>query len=112
MTERLSGLPGQIWDGSGENPLFAYLHHADLIVVTEDSANMATEAASTGKPVHILPMVPLKPSRKFQHLHEELSSLGATKPFTGQLESWTYTPLDETRRAAEAILEAMAVARA
>ena len=41
-----------IWDGTGANPYFAFLHHADHVLVTEDSANMAAEAASTAKPVH------------------------------------------------------------
>jgi mitochondrial fission protein ELM1 len=112
MTEELQRLPGHIWDGTGENPLFAFLHHADQLLVTEDSANMATEAASTGKPVHILPMVPLRPSKKFTRLHEDLSSLGATRPFKGSLEHWSYTPLDETHRAARAVLEAMSAKQA
>ena len=108
MTERLSSLPGLIWDETGENPLFAFLHFADHILVTEDSANMATEAASTGKPVHILPMVPLKPAGKFARLHADLEAHGATRPFDGDLAPWTYTPLNETERAARAVLEAMA----
>lgn len=108
MTERLSSLPGLIWDETGDNPLFAFLHFADHILVTEDSANMATEAASTGKPVHILPMVPLKPAGKFGRLHAELEAHGATRPFDGDLTPWTYVPLNETERAARAVLEAMA----
>ena len=47
MTRRLRALPGWIWRGSGPNPLFAFLEAADHILVTEDSANMAAEAAST-----------------------------------------------------------------
>ncbi|WP_297802116.1 mitochondrial fission ELM1 family protein [uncultured Brevundimonas sp.] len=104
MTQRLSTLPGIIWDGAGENPLFAFLHYADHILVTEDSANMATEAASTGKPVHILPMVPLKPQTKFKRLHAALQARGASRPFDGTLPDWTYEPLAETRRAALEIL--------
>lgn len=108
MTEGLSGLSGMIWDGSGENPLFAFLDAADHILVTEDSANMATEAASTGKPVHILPMTPLKPAGKFARLHADLEAHGASRPFDGALSDWTYPPLAETERAARAVLEAMA----
>ncbi|GLK48089.1 nucleoside-diphosphate sugar epimerase [Brevundimonas intermedia] len=107
MTARLSDLPGWIWDGTGDNPLFGFLHFADHILVTEDSANMAAEAASTGKPVHILPMVPLKSGDKFARLHDDLAERGATRPFDGTLESWTYEPLAETERAARAVLEAM-----
>ncbi|MNQ38295.1 hypothetical protein D3C85_518650 [compost metagenome] len=107
MTERLSALPGWIWDGSGDNPLFAMLDAADHVLVTEDSANMATEAAATGKPVHILPMIPLKPAGKFARLHADLEAHGAARPFDGSLAPWTYAPLNETERAAAAVLEAM-----
>lgn len=107
MTERLLGLPGWIWDGEGANPLFAFLNAADQILVTEDSANMAAEAASTGKPVHVLPMVALKPPGKFARLHADLEGRGMTRPFDGVLENWTYEPLAETDRAARAVLTAL-----
>lgn len=107
MTERLSSLPGWIWDGTGDNPLFAMLDAADHVLVTEDSANMATEAASTGKPVHILPMVALKPAGKFARLHADLAAHGAARPFDGALDAWSYEPLNENERAARAVLEGM-----
>ena len=107
MTDRLSALPGLIWDGEGPNPLFAMLHFADHILVTEDSANMAAEAASTGRPVHILPMVPRAPGGKFARLHADLRERGAARPFDGSLETWSYAPLAETERAARAVLKAM-----
>lgn len=107
MTDRLRALPGQIWDGSGPNPYFAFLNAADNILVTEDSANMAAEAASTGTPVHILPMIPLKTGDKFARLHADLQARGAARPFDGTLTSWTYEPLNETERAAKAVLERM-----
>ncbi|WP_269515849.1 mitochondrial fission ELM1 family protein [Brevundimonas subvibrioides] len=107
MTTRLSDLPGWIWDGSGPNPMFAFLETADHILVTEDSANMAAEAASTGKPVHILPMIARKPPGKFARLHADLAKRGAARPFDDVLETWTYPPLAETDRAARAVLKAM-----
>ncbi|RJT22030.1 nucleoside-diphosphate sugar epimerase [Chakrabartia godavariana] len=107
MTARLSALPGWIWDGEGDNPLFAMLHAADHILVTEDSANMAAEAASTGKPVHVLPMIAKKAPGKFARLHADLQARGAARPFDGALTPWTYAPLNETERAARAVLAAM-----
>ena len=107
MTTRLAHLPGLIWDGAGANPYFAFLNFADHVLVTEDSANMAAEAASTGKPVHILPMVPLKSADKFGRLHADLRERGAARPFYGTLERWSYEPLNETERAARAVLERM-----
>ncbi|HEY4585833.1 MAG TPA: mitochondrial fission ELM1 family protein [Brevundimonas sp.] len=107
MTARLTALPGWIWDGEGDNPLFAMLDGADHILVTEDSANMAAEAASTGKPVHVLPMIARKAPGKFARLHADLQARGAARPFDGALTPWTYTPLNETERAARAVLAAL-----
>lgn len=112
MTERLSGLKAVIWDETGPNPYFAFLGAADHILVTEDSANMAAEAASTGKPVHILPMVARKSAGKFARLHADLRDRGAARPFDGSLTPWTYEPLAETDRAARAIVERFVSPRA
>ena len=102
LAARLRHLPGIVWDGSGDNPIFAFLAAADYILVTEESTNMATEAASTGKPVFILKME--GESLKFRLFHEELERLGATRPFGGAFHSWTYPPLAETDRAAGEVL--------
>src|SRR5262249_59643729 len=37
LHKRLEGLSAAIWDGSGENPYFAYLAFADTVLVTADS---------------------------------------------------------------------------
>lgn len=112
MTARLATLPGLIWDGEGPNPYFGFLRFADHVLVTEDSANMAAEAASTGKPVHILPMVLLKPAEKFARLHADLRERGAARPFDGSLNVWSYAPLVETDRAAKEILARLTTASA
>ena len=107
LTETVGGLPGWIWDDTGDNPYFAFLAAADIILVTEDSTNLACEAATVGKPLYTLPMHLLGgagSARKFDLLHQELRRIGAERPFTGALESWAYTPLDETNRAAQALL--------
>ena len=77
----------------------------DEQLMRDEALDHATrEAASTGKPVHVLPMVVLAPSAKFDRLHAALRAHGATRPFDGSLEPWTYPPLDETARAAQAIV--------
>lgn len=105
LTARLRHLPGMIWDGEGANPYFAFLAAADYILVTEDSTNMATEAASTGKPVFILKMDGA--SLKFRLFHQELESMGAARPYGGAFHGWTYEPVDETGRAAAEIVARM-----
>lgn len=102
MTAALSHLPGVIWDGSGENPYFAFLAAADAILVTEDSTNLATDAAATGKPLFVLPMSGR--SAKLQRFHAELRRRGIARPFAGELTAPSYPPLLETDRAARELL--------
>lgn len=107
ITARLRHLPGVIWNGEGANPYFAFLAAADYILVTEDSTNMATEAASTGKPVFVLKMD--GSSLKFRLFHEELERMGAARPYGGAFHGWTYEPVNETDRAAREVLARMGV---
>src|SRR5204863_6958313 len=102
LTARLRDLPGVIWDGTGPNPYFAFLAAADFVLVTEDSTNMAAEAASTGKPVLVLKMDGA--SEKFALFHRDLETRGAARPYQGVLESWSYQPLAETRAAAAEVV--------
>ncbi len=105
MRERLIALPGLIWDGEGDNPYFAFLEAAEVILVTEDSANMPTEAAATGKPVYLLKMDGAQARKR--RFHTELASLGIIRWFDGALEDWRYKPLRETERAAAEVLRRM-----
>jgi len=102
MTAALSHLPGIIWNGAGENPYFAFLAAADAILVTEDSTNLATDAAATGKPLFVLPMDGR--SRKLERFHAELRRRGVARPFAGELTAEPYPPLLETDRAAGELL--------
>jgi uncharacterized protein len=101
LQKRLAGLPAFIWDGSGDNPYFAMLGTADAIIVTADSVSMISEAASTGKPVHIIELE--GGSAKFARFHQAMREAGITRPFNGTLETWHYAPLDDTARAAAEI---------
>ncbi|MBO9543537.1 mitochondrial fission ELM1 family protein [Caulobacter sp.] len=107
MAARLRHLPGMVWNGEGPNPYFAFLAAADYILVTEDSTNMATEAASTGKPVFVLKLD--GHSLKFRLFHEELERMGAARPYGGAFHGWTYDPVDETDRAAREVLARLGV---
>lgn len=108
LRDRLAGLPAAIWDGSGENPYFAYLGLADAFLVTADSVSMISEAAATGKPVHILDLP--GGNAKFARFHERMRAAGITRPFRGRIESWFYEVPDDTRRAG-AHLRALVLSR-
>lgn len=101
LRERLAAHSTIIWDGSGDNPYFAYLALADYLIVTADSVNMASEASFTGKPVYVEGLT--GGTGKFEDFHRSLQQRGCTRPFTGELAQWQYTPLDETHRAASQI---------
>jgi mitochondrial fission protein ELM1 len=105
LTERLAHHPGIIWDGTGDNPYYAFLAAADFVAVTEDSTNMAAEAAAVGAPVFVLKMD--GQSLRMRRFHEDLEARGAARPFGGAFYRWTYEPLRETDRAAQEIVRRM-----
>ncbi|HLJ63726.1 MAG TPA: mitochondrial fission ELM1 family protein [Stellaceae bacterium] len=101
LGERLAGLPAFIWDGVGDNPYFGMLALADALVVTGDSVSMVSEAAATGKPVHVVDLE--GGSDKFARFHRAMREAGITRTFQGVIEHWHYTPPDDTARAAAEI---------
>jgi hypothetical protein len=101
LRERLAGSRTIIWDGSGENPYFAFLALADAFMVTADSVSMISEAAATGKPVHILDLDGGNP--KFARFHAAMRAAGITRPFVGRIEAWSYPIPDDTARAGAAV---------
>jgi len=103
LREELGGLPGVIWDGTGDNPYYAYLAVADALLVTADSVSMISEAAATGKPVHIIGLA--GGDAKFARFHETMRTAGITRPFAGRIEYWSYAPPDDTARAGAALRE-------
>jgi mitochondrial fission protein ELM1 len=108
LADVLTGLGGWIWGGKGENPYPAILGLAEAIVVTEDSVSMASEAASTGKPVFIAPVE--RKDAKVARFHHALHEAGITRRFGGTLARWTYPPLREAERAAERLAALLAPA--
>jgi mitochondrial fission protein ELM1 len=106
LRERLAEVPGHVWDGSGENPYFAYLAVADALIVTCDSVSMVSEAAATGKPVHIVDLP--GGNAKFARFHRTMRDSGVTRPFAGAIEHWSYLPPDDTARAGAALCDLVA----
>jgi mitochondrial fission protein ELM1 len=93
LRDGLVGTPHYIWLGQGDNPFFGFLGLADFIVVTADSVNMVSEAASTGKPVYVAKLPGGSP--KFNDFHQRLVDDGVARFFEDRLEPYTYTPLDD-----------------
>ena len=103
LAQAVSGVPHYLWDMQGENPYFGLLGLADSIVVTCDSVNMISEAASTGKPVYVelLPGGSAKSSRFLNELRQS----GVVRDFNGKLSPYTYEPLDDMTRVLARVLE-------
>lgn len=107
LDKRLGGLPVFLWDGTGENPYFGLLGSADAVVVTADSVNMVSEAAATGKPVHVAALDGGSP--KFERFHAAMAEAGITRPFRGAIERWTYQSPDEAARVAAIVRDRLAL---
>lgn len=110
LREKLGAFAARVFDPSRDaaasNPYPAMLGTARAILVTEDSVNMAAEAASTGRPVYILKLrrKPLAAARKFDAFHADLKAHGAARDFDGEIVAFDYAPLDETARAADEVI--------
>lgn len=105
VAEAVKDVPHLVWDGSGENPYFAFLSLADAIVVTEDSVNMVTEATGTGKPVYIQPLAGR--SARLSRFHALMRERGATRPFEGHIAPFDYAPVNDTEAVAAPIRKAL-----
>ena len=103
LRDALKGDNIYFWDNTGDNPYFGLLALADYIIVTEDSVSMTSEALATGKPVYIASLE--GGAKRLDAFHKLLQEQGYTRPFSGLLETWSYTPPDDTMRVAQEILE-------
>jgi uncharacterized protein len=103
LRDKFGDLPGEIWGGDGANPYYAYLAVADALLVTADSVSMVSEAAATGKPVHIIDLP--GGDAKFARFHAQMRAAGIARPFAGDIQSWSYTPPDDNARAGMALRE-------
>lgn len=96
-----------LWDGEPvgpiDNPYFGMLGLAERVLVTEESANMITEAAFTGKPVHLMELP--GGGGKWKRFHEGLAQRGVIRPGASFTDEWNYAPLRETDRVADEIIK-------
>lgn len=92
-----------VWNGKSENPYMGMLAYADFILVTADSTSMISEAATTGKPVYVIPMPGL--THRQAQLIENLKNYGAVREFKGVFDHWDYSPLDDSQHVARIIRE-------
>jgi uncharacterized protein len=98
MRDALAPLGGWVWNFEGENPYFGMLALADLIIVTQDSVSMISEASATAAPVMF---APLPGSWRRQGLFlQPLIDEDRIRPFEGRFVTWPVSPLNDTPAAA------------
>jgi uncharacterized protein len=98
LTEALTPHGGWVWDFSGENPYFGLLALADLIIVTQDSVSMISEAAATSAPVLFAPLP--GSSRRQRIFLQTMMQEDRIRQFDGHFTSWNVSPLNDTPAAA------------
>lgn len=86
----------------GANPYLSWLTNADAAIITEDSANMIADAAFFKLPIHLVKLQ--GSSNKFDKLHQSFINIGAAKWFDGNLNIWTYSPVNSVAEIAKEIV--------
>jgi hypothetical protein len=97
----IAPLGGRVWDGTGDNPYFGMLALADLIVVTQDSVSMISEAAATTAPV-LVAALPGRSRRQGLFL-KLMCDEGRVRLFDGRFSPWPVIPMNDTPEAAAAM---------
>lgn len=101
IAEAVTPLGGRVWDGAGDNPYFGMLALADLIVVTQDSVSMISEASATHAPV-LIATLPGRSRRQGLFL-KMMCDEGRVRLFDGRFSPWRVTPMNDTPEAAAAV---------
>jgi len=94
LRDALTPLGGWVWDFTGENPYFGMLALADMILVTQDSVSMISEAAATTAPVMVIPLP--GDSRRQRLFLRVMRAEGRIRPFEGRYAPWKVRPLNDT----------------
>jgi mitochondrial fission protein ELM1 len=98
VADAVTPLGGYVWDGEGDNPYFGMLALADLIVVTQDSVSMISEAAATTAPV-VVAELPGRSRRQGLFL-KLMCDEDRVRLFDGRFSPWRVTPMNDTQEAA------------
>ncbi|MSO91276.1 MAG: hypothetical protein EXR01_06835 [Acetobacteraceae bacterium] len=99
LRDTLAPLGALVWDGLGENPYFGMLALADMIIATQDSVSMVSEAVATTAPV-MLARLPGR-SRHIGLFIDDMLTSGRVRDFAGRYDPWPVSPMNDTLQAGE-----------
>lgn len=98
IRQALAPVGGYVWDFTGENPYCGMLALADMIVVTQDSVSMISEASATAAPVMFVALP--GSSRRQGAFLKTMMNEDRIRPFEGRFATWPVAPLNDTPAAA------------
>jgi len=90
-------------DNVDKKAYLSALSLSNFIVVTCDSSSMISESALTGKPIYVAQIPTSKNDYRFQNFRKLFKELNIIRDLGGNMENWSYKPLDETNRVATEI---------
>ncbi len=109
LKSKLNGDNIYFYDGKGENPYHGMLAHADIIIATNDSVSMLSDAGTTGKPVYTINLD--GGSKRFDRLYDHFTELGIIRPLPhnidGTLPHWQYNPLSDSQKITDEVRKRM-----
>jgi len=99
-----ASMNGQFWAGpaDGDNPYLSWLVGSDIAIATQDSANMLSEVAWHGLPLHIAKLS--GPQSKLDRFYDSLITARAARWFDGTASDWTYPPLRTADKVADRVV--------
>ncbi len=90
-------------DNVDKKAYLSALSLSNFITVTCDSSSMISESALTGKPIYVAQIPTSKNDYRFQNFRKLFKELNIIRDLGGNMENWSYKPLDETNRVATEI---------
>jgi len=78
---------------------------SNYLIVTCDSISMISECAITQKPIFVGMMKALRANKRFQYFFDSFKEKGITRDLGDNIETWSYTALEETNRIGKIIKE-------
>ena len=89
------------------NPYVFALKHSSFFIVSSDSTSMISECAFTSSPIYVFHLPFKRNSKRINQFHQQFEKMNITKKLESQknLITWSYKPLNESKRIAGIIKE-------
>ena len=91
------------YDYKDKNPYWYLINKSSHFIVTEDSVSMISDAVFTGKPVYVARINNIKD--KIKDFVKNLEEKGVVKFFDGEIRSWEYEKINESKRIANQLIK-------